>query len=370
MYCLFSVTWSSQPDVAFKRWIKSIDDLAMVLVVVTDPRPAAAFKRLVSWVGFVLMPLSVLFIRYFPYLGRGYEVDGKLINKGVATGKNMLGVIVLVISLCTLWQVMTLWRSKGIPEHRRHLLAQGVLLVFGIWLLHLADSSTSLACFVLGAVFIFCTNRPAFRGKPFRVHALCLVIFLGAATMLFFGGQAMVAAALGRQSNLSGRTEIWAAAIPAVPNALIGAGYESFWMNPDNVAKFAQGLVGWYHPEQLNEAHNGFIEMYLNLGWIGVCLISCVLINGYLSGIAAFKRNPRLGGLVLAYIVISPVYSITEAGFRSLDPIWMFLLLAIISSTSISSGVLWEPITKRPAAVPLRGASKPNRQSSWVFGSR
>jgi hypothetical protein len=78
LYCLFSVTWSTYPDIASKRWIKSIDDLAMVFVVVTDPRPAAAFKRLVSWVGFVLLPLSVLFIRYFPLIGRGYGVDGAL----------------------------------------------------------------------------------------------------------------------------------------------------------------------------------------------------------------------------------------------------------------------------------------------------
>jgi exopolysaccharide production protein ExoQ len=370
LFCLFSVTWSSQPDIAFKRWIKSIDDVAIVFVVVTDPRPAAAFKRLVSWVGFVLLPLSVLFIRYFPLLGRGYGVDGALANKGVAAGKNMLGVIVLVISLCTLWQVLTLWRSKGMPERKRHLLAHGVLLTFGIWLLSLADSSTSLACFVLGAVFIFATNRPSFRRQPGRLHALVLVLILAAATILLFGGQALVASALGRQSNLSGRTEIWAAVIPAAPDALIGAGYESFWMDPINVAKFASGLVGWYHPERLNEAHNGFIEVYLNLGWVGVCLISCVLINGYLCAIAAFKRNPHVGGLLLAYIVISPVYSITEAGFRSLDPIWTFFLLAMVSSTSISSGVVWESMARRPEAGPLRDASNRNQRPSWVYGSR
>jgi O-antigen ligase len=370
LYCLFSVTWSSYPDIALKRWIKSIDDLAMVFIVVTDPRPAAAFKRLVSWVGFVLLPLSVLFIRYFPLIGRGYGVDGVLANKGVATGKNMLGVIVLVISLCTLWQVVTLWRSKGMLERKRHLLAQGFLLAFGIWLLHLADSSTSLACFVLGAVIIFATIRPAFRRQPARLHALVLMLILAAVTILLFGGQAMIASALGRQSNLSGRTDIWAAVIPAAQDPLIGSGYESFWESPDNVAKFAQGLVGWYHPERLNEAHNGFIEVYLNLGLVGVGLISCVLINGYLCGIAAFKRNPHLGGLVLAYIVIAPVYSITEAGFRSLDPIWMFLLLPVVSSASISAGVVWESTKRKLAAGPVRDISKGKQESSWVYGSR
>jgi O-antigen ligase len=362
LYCLFSVTWSSYPDVAFKRWIKSIDDLAMVLVIVTDPRPAAALKRVVSRVGFVLLPISLLFIRYFPLLGRKYAPNGMLMNTGTTMDKNVFGVILLVVSLYTLWQVMTQWRSKGMPDRKRHLIAQGVLLAFGIWLFRLANSSTSLACFVLGAVFIFATSRPAFRRHPARVHALVAVLILAAATILVLGGEALVASALGRESNLSGRTAIWAAVIPAAQNSLIGAGYESFWESPENILKFAQGLVGWYHPEQLNEAHNGFIEVYLNLGLVGVCLISCILISGYMRGVAAFRRNPSVGGLMLAYIVISPIYSITEAGFRSPDPIWIFLLLAIVSSTAISSGIVWEPITRKLATGTRRFAPKRRMQ--------
>jgi O-antigen ligase len=178
-----------------------------------------------------------------------------------------------------------------------------------------------------------------------------------AGIILLVGGEGVVANALGRQSNLSGRTDIWAAVIPAAPNALVGAGYESFWISP-NVVKFQQSLVGWWHPEQLNEAHNGYIEIYLNLGWVGVCLISCILISGYRRGVAAFRRNPSVGGLMLAYIVISSVYSITEAGFRSPDPIWIFLLLAIVSSTAISSGVVWDPVTRKSATGPWRYAAK------------
>jgi hypothetical protein len=40
---------------------------------------------------------------------------------------------------------------------------------------------------------------------------------------------------------------------------------------------------------------------------------------------------------MLAYVTASAVYSITEAGFRMLDPIWIFLLLAVIASSGIVS---------------------------------
>src|SRR5208282_1079520 len=49
-----SVSWSPYPGVAFKRWIKAIGDLVMVLVVVTEADPIAAFRRLFSRVGFIL----------------------------------------------------------------------------------------------------------------------------------------------------------------------------------------------------------------------------------------------------------------------------------------------------------------------------
>jgi len=37
---------------------------------------------------------------------------------------------------------------------------------------------------------------------------------------------------MGRESNLTGRTEIWAAVLPLVPNPAVGAGFESFWLPP------------------------------------------------------------------------------------------------------------------------------------------
>ena len=69
-YCALSILWADYPLVAFKHWNKGIGDLVMVLVVLTDPEPAAAFKRLLSRLGFVLLPLSILFIKYYPSIGR------------------------------------------------------------------------------------------------------------------------------------------------------------------------------------------------------------------------------------------------------------------------------------------------------------
>jgi O-antigen ligase len=362
LYCLVSVAWSHHPDVSFKRWIKSLGDPVMVLVIVTDPRPVAAIRHLVSRIGFLLFPTSLLFIRYFGELGRGYTDFGEPVNFGVTTNKNSLGLVVLVISLVVLWNVRRLWTNKHEPNRGRHLLAQGSLLGFGVILFWMANCSTGKACFVLGAFMMVVSNLRAINTRPARVHVLIFAILLAAGATLFLGGQGDVAEALGRQSSMSGRTDIWEAVIPTVPNALVGAGYESFWIS-SSAENFHQRLLekGWYPPvvADTTEAHDGYVEVFLNLGGIGVCLLVLLLIAGYRRAFKAFRRDPELGGLLLAFVAVGVVYSVTEAGFRMLNPAWIFLLLAIIAASGVTTGLLGgrkvglrRPLSAKPTDIP------------------
>lgn len=337
-YCLISVAWSYDPDIAFKRWIKAIGDLAMVLIITTEPQFRDALRRLFSRIGFLLFPASLLLIKYYGNLGRGYTPDGDPMNTGVSTNKNSLGVVLFLISLGTLWHILNLILAKSRPDRSRHLLAQGILLGFGIALLGIANSATSTACFILGSGIVLAARLRAIRSRPARVHTLCLAIAVMGGLTFLSGGEGGVAQALGRKSNLSGRTEIWKAVIPAAPNSLVGAGFESFWISP-SVHKVRNSLSGWWHPEDLNEAHNGYIEVYLQLGWIGVGLIALILIRGYRDAVAAFRKNWSIGSLMLAYIIAAAVYSITEAGFRMLDAMWIFLLLGVVSASGIAAGL-------------------------------
>jgi len=373
-YCLISVAWSYHPEVAFKRWLKACEDVAMVLVILTEGLPGAAFRRLVSRVGFLLFPASVLLIKYYDSLGRGYDPSGGISNTGVTTNKNELGLIVLVISLGALWNVRALLIHNDEPRRGRRLVAQGTLLTFGIVLLQMAHCATATACFVLGGGLMLATGLRAIRIRPARVHILCLAIILVGGVALLVGGEGNAAHALGRQSNLSGRTEIWAAVIPAVSNPIVGDGFESFWIGPD-VQKVWRSLSGWWHPEDLNEAHNGYIEVYLNLGWIGVGLISLILISGYRRAVAAFRLNSSIGGLMLAYIIVSAVYNITEAGFRSPHSMWIFLLLAIFSAGGIPAGLFGHEklkiLASRGGAASKTAASDkfiPERETVYAVG--
>ena len=304
----------------------------MVLVIVTDPHPIAALNKFFSRLGFILLPASVLMLKYYPVLSHGYDQWGRQTNVGVATDKNMLGVGTFVLTLGALWQVLRLLIIKDRPNRGRHLIAQSALLCFGISLLITAHSATAGACFTLGAIFLLTTSLPSLRRRPARVQAVVMAILLLGGIAAAFGGEGAAAEALGRNPDLTGRTEIWHFLLPLVPNPVLGAGFESFWAGP-RLAKIWLMDEGGF--KGLNEAHDGYLEVYLNLGLIGVALLAAILVRGYRSAIAAFHSDPMFGNLILAYILTAVIYSITEAGFRMLDPIWFLLLLSAVAGEKI-----------------------------------
>ena len=338
LYCLMSTAWSPFHEPSFKRWIKAVGDLVMALVVVTDPQPIAALRRIFSRVGFILWPLSIVLIRWTD-IGRIYDPSGGPMNTGVTTNKNTLGLILYVISIGAVWNVRALLIDKKAPNRTRRLIAQGALLAFGIVLLQMAHSTTSIFCFVVGAGLMLATNLRVIRKRPNGVHVLCFgMLLLGAAGMLFGGGE--VASSMGKTSDFSGRAPIWAAAIASADNPLIGTGFESFWnANGHKVAR-----ILWYYysgfVDNLNSAHDGYLQIYLDLGWVGLSLLSIIIITGYKRSVKAFHRNRELGGLILAYIVTCLFYNITEAGFRILTPTWIFLLLSVLCATGVNMGLV------------------------------
>ena len=358
-YCLISVTWSPVPVPSLKRWVKDVGDVMMVLIIVTDAQPLTALRQLFSRVGFILFPLSATLVRYSD-IGREWDNDGNLYFVGVTTNKNMFGLILFVISLGVLWNFRWLLMNRGEPNRDRRLVAHGLLLLLGIVLLRMSHSSTSLACFLLGSGLMLATHLRAIRSRPSRVYALGLTIFVLAGLAIAFGGAGDVANSLGRDASFSGRTVIWSALIPTVSNPILGTGFDSFWNSP-NVLMFQSTLnfSGWYHAERLNEAHNGYLEVYLNLGCIGLGLVALILTTGYMRACKAFARNREFGSLILAYIVTGMIYSITEAGFRTLSACWIFILLAFTCASGIVAGLLQDKTVKHRASRQIEASLLP-----------
>jgi O-antigen ligase len=328
-YCALSIAWSEYPFIALKRWSKAIGDVVMIVLLFTDPNPRAAIKQVFARVAFLLLPLSVLFITAYPALGTGYSPeDNVMMYFGVTTFKNLLGMICMVLGLASLWSFIGAYEDRRMPHRERHLIAHGVTITMAIGLILRADSMTSFSCLVLAGSVMVLTSRQWVARNTGSVHTVvCGAIGLPLFA-LFINTVGTLVRTLGRNSTLTGRTTIWKAVLSLHTNPLIGTGFESFWLGNRLQAVWNMSVKG------IQEAHNGFIELYLNLGWVGLLLLGWLIVTGYRNAILALRRDPSDGSLRLAFLTASLIFSLTEAGFRMLSPIWFAFLLAVVGNSA------------------------------------
>jgi O-antigen ligase len=297
----------------------------MVLIILTDPEPTAAIKRLLARVGFLLIPLSILLIKYYPSLGRNYSPwTGELENTGVGTQKNNLGYVCLIFGLGCFWYLLEAFRGGKRTRRLGPMLAHGAILVLALRLFWLSSSATSFSCFLIGCFLMVFTSLPGFARKPALVHIVVATILFTIVYALFLNPGAGLTETVGRDATLTGRTAIWSQLLDMTVNPMFGAGYESFW-SPERTRAIWKG--NWWHA---NQAHNGYLQLYLDLGWVGVVLVSLVMISGYRSVVRSLRRDPEAGKLKLAFLVIAAIYNLTEHAFRELHPVWIAFLLAVI----------------------------------------
>jgi O-antigen ligase len=83
----------------------------------------------------------------------------------------------------------------------------------------------------------------------------------------------------------------------------------------------------WWHPIQ---AHNGYIETYLNLGWIGLLILVGVLFATFRKSRRELLQNLEFGRFRLGVLFAIIVYNYTEAAFKNIHLVWtLFHLIAI-----------------------------------------
>ena len=72
-FMLVSVVWSDIPFISFKRWIREFTAVTMALLVVTEPAPLQAMQSLLRRTIYILIPFSILLVKYFQDLGVIYN---------------------------------------------------------------------------------------------------------------------------------------------------------------------------------------------------------------------------------------------------------------------------------------------------------
>ena len=245
---------------------------------------------------------------------------------GATTSKNMLGAVCLIAGTFYFWDTLRRWSERNVPGRKRALLGNMALIAMTLWLLRLSSSATSTACLVIG-----CGVVVLLRGKWATAHpgAAAALIPVALSTYvvleLAFDLSDSIAVFLGRDPSLTGRTGIWSTLLAVGTNPIVGVGYQSFWLG-DRMASVWDSLNTTF----LNEAHNGYLEIYLSLGAVGVTLMVLIMLSSYWTISRHLAESPPYASLGLSLWSIMVVYNVSESAFGG-SLLWtVFLLWSIV----------------------------------------
>lgn len=230
-------------------------------------------------------------------------VDGRLGDEEFFHPNN-IGNNLGIISLCAIY--LAFKPGQQVLERRCYI---GILTILLFTLLK-SLSKTSIICFLLAAlVYIICSkisvqkkiNLLLLTGSAIAISSTALSKYLDRYLNDQQGGEALTTA--------SGRTEIWQMTWDMIQeNPIWGYGFQSYRDIVDQVIQLR--LV---HP------HNELLNIWVNLGFVGLFLGLMTYICYYLLLRRAFKAGLPQAALGLALLIYSLIRGLTEA--NTPDPI-------------------------------------------------
>jgi exopolysaccharide production protein ExoQ len=351
-YCMVSVVWSDYPFVAFKRWFKDFGNVILLAVLLTEEKPVEAIKAVFVRCGIILVPLSFVLIRYYPEIGRIYTGWNRndLMYVGVAAHKNTLGALLLVSAAALIWDLT----SRTNPELRAdRLFRRGRMLVLAmsIWLLLITDSATSLLCTLIFTGIYFGTKIKFLKRRLPRVELYAIAIGTLWFTLDSTLGlsELVIVNFLGRDMELTTRTEAWDLVLSAGINPLLGAGFKSFWAGERMVEL-------WKVLPHIVQSHNGYVETYLNGGLLGVIFLAIMLLTGFARVKRDLVQGSEFARIRFTFWVITLFYNFSEAAFNQLSLLWCVTLL-VVAETPVP--MTSEQTVDSPAAAAARRPGPP-----------
>jgi exopolysaccharide production protein ExoQ len=327
-YCLISLLWSDHFFISLKRFLKDFCALIMVLVVATEDDPFETFKAIIRRNIYLLIPLSVVFCKYFPDIGRYQTASWQFIYTGVTTHKNLLGKLCMIALMVLVADIANIVKNKLYSERADLAKIYILYIVIGIYLMTFANSMTSNICLVFGLIVFFSKFLKKHLAKILVVFSICYIIGILEMTFNLFADFFLTA--VGKDLTLSGRTQLWEAILDIKINPMIGVGYNAFWLG-DRLEKLIQRFI--FLPKQ---AHNGYLEIYINLGIIGLMFLLFAIYRSYRKLMKSFSESDPIFSFNISFFITYLVYNLTEATFLfNLSSLWFVFLFVVFFKAQI-----------------------------------
>jgi len=321
IYCFLSLLWSDEALLSFKRFLLQIIvilSLIFSLAIVSDEEK---IHRVIYLFFLFLLVYNVFFILFFSQYA--FDSDGTL--TGIYKGKNYLGFVSVIAFIVS-------YSMYNILKYEKSIYKKTVIFSTLSWfvILLLSMSKTCISIAFLFYLFWFVKNKQRSRIDMLLIIAILFFVIsfyliLPIISFSFQGDFGYYFELIFGRIDLTGRGEIWALSFSAIEeNFYFGNGYGAYWGVGNIPLAFD---IRDSYLRFINQSHNGYLDLYLQIGFIGLIIFSLLL---YFFVRSNYGKLP----FYLKYIFIfSLIHNFTESSLlRDTHFVWFFLLICLVYS--------------------------------------
>lgn len=324
LFSLISVLWSTDWKVTLHRSLSFLfATAAAVFLGVKYTR--REFLRILYWFGAVVVFSSFVLALATPQLGTDLSPIYKGAWRGIFWHKNQLGNILPLLNAVFLFEFFSLVRDQQKEGSRWFVVSLYFLSLIGIFFAKSASGYilTVLLHLTFGMAILWLGVRHVLR--PVHYYVILVVFVLVCAVALF--NLDFVFGLFGREVHLTGRVPMWgilfSKVIPLHP--WLGQGFGTIWASLD-FRLYMRDTAGWFYPIMIGD--NGFIDILLNLGVIGLVLFLLCYIKIWVDSIRHFYHELRMESFFpFIFMLYTFFVNLTFSMFMETEVfVWMLMI--------------------------------------------
>lgn len=331
-----SFLWSDTPDIAFRTSI-ALFIVSLVAIYFAKQYTWPEIFHFLRWINLIVVILSYYAVFFLE--GRG----GADWN-GIVGHKNQFAFFMA--------QTILLWLMHVVYS-RKHVGWSFFVLVISAIAFYKGNSGASKVLLVilislwgyLGCVKKLQVKWAFVSVVLFMIVGICITILVTENLEFIFVDT------LNRDMTLTGRTDFWPIVVNKInQRPLFGYGLSSFWqpwLGSDNPGGDIIVAKTQFRPVH---SHNGFLDLGLELGWLGVALFVISLFNNIAKGVVYLTRNPMpAAGLPLLLLTYTVMPNLTETGLFGPTGFWFWYVVTTVRLSLDTSG---KTIKKNHSSMP------------------
>jgi exopolysaccharide production protein ExoQ len=307
---IISVLWSVAPETTITRSVAYFF-LVVGAIGIAGICESHQVMRLTALIGGFLAAISLIL--------PNTAADVVLGMRGPFSGKNQLG------------QAMAIGVLAGL--HGMRVRGRGRFLYIAVTALctttaFLSKSATSLLTIVLFFILHIIASL-YIKGGIRRMISICLGMFVVAAFIPVMINIDLIYSLLDKDPTLTGRTEFWPYIVDNIyQRPLIGWGFAAFWIsNPLEAA----GI-------DINEAHNGMLQLLLDIGLVGTAIFLFLWMRSLVMAVRCINGPaPEIGASALLLLVGILLIGVSEQVLTIADGVTaQFFLLGFMCEKELA----------------------------------